>query len=166
MAVFFNGGLLPYSLESHIKRFLFLNSDITSDQIPPGRACGVQQKPAGGVLRGRVLLRACPQAAFFVPHFVILHYISYIVHTYVHRQNFLVSGFHTFIPPAMVLARHRRSPSPSTPPPLPQRTAASAVAAIAIAIAATAIFPPLLPSLSPSHHRRCLCCHIFFPIFS
>ncbi len=43
------------------------------------------------------VLRACPQAAFFVPHFVIPHYSLYIVHTYVRRQNFwpLVFILHT-----------------------------------------------------------------------
>ena len=39
-------------------------------------------------LHCQATIRACPQAAFFVPHFIIPHYSLYIIHTYLHRQNF------------------------------------------------------------------------------
>ena len=127
--------------------------------------------PAGGLAE----LRACPQAAFFIPHFVIPHNMSTgrifgLWFSYLHTT---CNG--SSVPPQQPRPIH------ATPP--PQQTAASASASVAVAVAVVVAVaatsastvavivtvspspPPLPPHFLPciqlivvcAPHRRCCC---------
>ena len=102
---------------------------------------------------------------FHAPFCHTPEYSSYI-HTYIHRQNcwplvFILSYHLQWFKCAAAAAptihaipsaRHNEQPPPPLPPlssPLPPQPP-----------------PQPSPSSSPSHRCRCLCRHIFFPVFS